>query len=103
MVDLEDRLSDREFKLRYTIHAEQNCIYNAGRLGNRLIGSTLYVYGLPVCPDCAKGIVQAGIARVIMCYPRGMRPDWEEAFSHSQLLFDEVGIEVSWVDPATLS
>ena len=34
--------------------------------GVPLMGSTLYVYGLPVCSDCAKGIIQSGIEKVVM-------------------------------------
>jgi dCMP deaminase len=29
-------------------------------------GATIYVYGLPVCPECTKSIIQAGIKRVVM-------------------------------------
>ena len=48
------------------VHAEMNCIYNATQNGVSLNDAHLYVYGLPVCHECAKGIVQVGISRVVM-------------------------------------
>src|SRR5208337_3104466 len=68
VLDKDDRLNDRETKLKYTVHAEQNCLYNAGYVGSSLAGATLFVYGLPVCSDCAKGVIQSGVRRVYMCY-----------------------------------
>lgn len=48
-------------------HAERNAIYNAARAGVALQGCTLYVNRFP-CADCARGIIQTGIARVV-CPP----------------------------------
>jgi len=64
--DTEDRLTDRNEKYKFIVHAEMNCIYNATHNGVSLDGAHLYVHGLPVCHECAKGVVQVGIARVIM-------------------------------------
>ena len=47
--DTAARLKDRERKYNLVVHAEMNAIYNAGLNGVSLKGSTLYVYGLPVC------------------------------------------------------
>ena len=63
--DLPDRLNDRDLKYKYVVHAEMNCIYNASHHGVSLEGSTMYIYGLPVCSECAKGIIQAGVKRVV--------------------------------------
>jgi dCMP deaminase len=56
----------KETKYKYVVHAEMNCIYNATESGVSLSGSTLYVYPLPVCPECAKGVIQTGVKRVVM-------------------------------------
>ena len=64
--DTEDRLTDRNEKYKFIVHAEMNCIYNATHNGVSLDGAHLYVHGLPVCHECAKGVVQVGISRVIM-------------------------------------
>lgn len=45
-------------------HAERNAIYNAGRLGIKLIGSTLYTTALP-CINCARAVIQSGIKTII--------------------------------------
>ena len=66
IVDTADRYNNREIKYKYVVHAEMNVIYNATYNGVSLDGSTLYVSGLPVCSDCAKGIIQVGISRVVM-------------------------------------
>lgn len=93
MSDTPERLEDREFKLAHTIHAEQNCIYNAGRIGARLEGSDLFVYGLPICSDCAKAAVQAQVSRVVMCQETfSDRPEWERSYEVSRAMFDEVGV-----------
>ena len=60
------RLEIRETKYKYIVHAEMNCIFNATYNGVSLDGSTMYVYGLPMCSECAKGIIQVGIKKVIM-------------------------------------
>ena len=65
VIDSKERYANKEFKYRYVVHAELNCIYNASLNGVSLRDSTLYVYGLPVCNECAKGIIQAGITRVV--------------------------------------
>ncbi|MCH5153020.1 MAG: dCMP deaminase family protein [Clostridiales bacterium] len=48
----------------YSVHAEQNAIVNAARLGVNLDGGTLYCTHQP-CVICAKLIVNAGIKRVV--------------------------------------
>ena len=48
----------------YSVHAEQNAIVNAARLGVSLDGATLYCTHRP-CVICAKLIVNAGIKRVV--------------------------------------
>ena len=56
--DTDKRLNDRDLKHSLVVHAEMNLIYNATRSGISLEGSHLYVWGLPVCSECAKGIIQ---------------------------------------------
>ena len=46
------------------VHAEQNAIFNAARLGRSVLGSWIIINGEP-CLLCAKAIKQAGIARTI--------------------------------------
>ena len=51
-------------ELCYAIHAEQNAIIQAAKLGSSIDGATLYCTHQP-CVICAKMIVNAGIRRVV--------------------------------------
>ena len=57
----------------YAIHAEQNAIIQAARLGISIDGATLYCTHQP-CVICAKMIVNAGIRRVV--YQEGYPDDF---------------------------
>lgn len=56
--------SGTRHELCYAIHAEQNAIIQAARLGVQISGATLYCTHQP-CVICAKMIVNAGIVRVV--------------------------------------
>ena len=56
--------SGHNLELCYSVHAEQNAIVNAARMGVCLDGATLYCTHQP-CVICAKLIVNAGIKRVV--------------------------------------
>lgn len=60
-------------ELCYAIHAEQNAIIQAAKLGVSIEGATLYCTHQP-CVICAKMIVNAGIARVV--YGEGYPDDF---------------------------
>lgn len=64
--DSGERFENRVVKYKYTVHAEVNAICTAARKGKCLEGTTLYVYGLPVCHECAKSVIQAGIKKVVV-------------------------------------
>jgi len=49
-------------KYPFVVHAELNAILNAG--GKSLRGATVYTTLFP-CNECAKAIIQSGIARVV--------------------------------------
>lgn len=55
----------RPAKYQWFEHAERNAIYNAARVGTRLLECRLYCQWLP-CPDCARGIISVGITQVIV-------------------------------------
>lgn len=93
--DSEDRLNDRETKYKYVVHAEMNVIYNATYSGVSLDGAKLYVYGLPVCSECAKGIIQVGITDVYVAQECiDLRPQWFISFQQTMDMFNEAGIKV---------
>ena len=67
----------------YAIHAEQNAILQAAKLGISIDGATLYCTHQP-CSVCAKMIVNVGIRRVV--YQQGY-PD-----EFSLEIFGEAGV-----------
>jgi len=56
--------SGTKHEICYAIHAEQNAIIQAAKLGSSIDGATLYCTHQP-CVICAKMIVNSGIARVV--------------------------------------
>ena len=95
ILDCEGRLKDRETKYKYVVHAEMNVIYNATYSGVSLDGAKLYVYGLPVCSECAKGIIQVGIEEVYVANECiDLRPHWFQSFQQTMDMFQEAGIKV---------
>ena len=74
-----------------------NAIYNATYNGTSLDGATLYVYGLPICSECAKGVIQVGIKRVVM--PKQDMPEkWRDSWLTSMNFFDEAGVDFDFID-----
>lgn len=100
--DKECRLVDRETKYAYTVHGEMNCIYNAASNGVSLKNSTMFVYGLPVCSECCKGVIQSGVSRVVCMYDRKkIEVDdnkWGRSLILSKAMFDEAGVVVEILD-----
>ena len=91
--DTEARLSDRGQKYKYVVHAEQNCIYNATLNGVSLADSDMYIWGLPLCSECAKGVIQVGVKRVFMCYPTEIPDKWKESFELTAAMLKEANVE----------
>jgi dCMP deaminase len=91
------RYYNRELKYKMVVHAEQNAIYNATYNGVSLNGSTMYVHGLPCCSDCAKGIIQVGVKRVIMSTPA--TPDrWKDSWQLTETMFKEAGVSYDFIE-----
>lgn len=90
--DFRQRYEVREEKYKYVVHGEMNAIYNACHTGASLDGATLYVTGLPVCSECAKGIIQVGISKVIMEYPKDIPDSWRESMKTTSSMFLEAGV-----------
>ena len=94
--DKPDRYEDREKKYKLVVHAEQNVVYNASYNGVSLDGATLYVAGLPVCSECAKGVIQVGIKRVVM--PQQNIPQtWSDSWALTRRMFDEAGVKWEFI------
>ena len=69
-----------------TVHAEQNAICQAAKLGVSIDGATIYTRMTP-CRTCAMLIINCGIKRVV-CERK------YQAAAESEAMFDTAGIEV---------
>lgn len=89
---------ERPEKYLWIEHAERNAIYNAARHGISLDDSVLYVT-MPPCTDCARGIIQTGITKVVSldAVARHMDTRWKEQWLRSVIMFDEAGVEVLFI------
>lgn len=56
-------VDDKDDKLKWICHAEENAIFDAARQGVKLKGATIFVTKFP-CFGCCNAIVQTGIARL---------------------------------------
>ena len=87
----DERYNNRKIKYKYIVHSEMNAIFNAAENGVSLRDSTIYTVGLPVCHDCAKGLIQVGIKRVVT--PEIETPErWLESLALTEQMFKEAGI-----------
>lgn len=103
IVDTEERLNDRDEKYPRIIHAELNCLMNALYSGVSVRDSTIYVYGLPICSECTKSVIQSGVSRVVITYPE-LAPDrWKEQWDQwSAPMYKEAGVQMTFINPEFL-
>ncbi len=101
IADIASRYSNREIKYKYVVHAEMNVIYNATYNGVSLDGATLYIHGINLCSECAKGVIQVGIKRVVMPMNNlGRSKDkiWSEHWEFSKNMLQEAGVKYKFIN-----
>ena len=84
---------NRDLKYERVVHAEMNCIYNATYNGVCLDGSTLYVWGLPTCSECAKGVLQVGVRSVYWGSDDDIPEQWLASLHQTTKLFKEASLK----------
>jgi len=84
-------LHDRDRKYKSVIHGEMNAILSSQ--GSDLTGSTLYVYPMAPCSNCASAIIQVGIMRVVSY--KNENPRWTESMEITKEFFKLAGIELT--------
>lgn len=98
----DERLQDRDTKLKLVVHAEMNALLAAARTGMRLKGCTLYlaatddsglVWGGPPCTRCTVEIIQVGIAKIVSFPQKSVPSRWHEDLALALKLISEAGIE----------
>lgn len=101
IADTPERLNDRSQKMKRIVHAEENAILNAVRMGHATKGFTLYlaatddsglVWGGPPCSQCTLKVIQAGIAAIVSFTPKSIPSRWHEDLAFARSLIDEVGM-----------
>lgn len=96
----DDEVPERQVrpeKLLWFEHAERNAIYNAARIGVPLSGSTCYSTLCP-CMDCARGLIQSGIKRVVTREPDLVKYVlWADQFTKSVQLYRECGVKLEYL------
>ena len=97
-----DSRHERPEKYMWTEHAERNAIYNAARVGIPTNGATMVLNFCPwPCTDCARGVIQAGISRVIgykNCPFPGKGEQWEHNLSVAKTMLEEAGVEIIYIE-----
>lgn len=93
--DTDERLNNRELKYKMVVHAEVNAILQAGE---RADGATLYVYPAfafpPICNDCCKLAINAGVAGIVGYIPEEGDPRverWKDSIKVSEEMWTETG------------
>lgn len=92
--DIPDR-RERPRKYLFASHAEANLVAFAAREGISTRDCTVYVTHYP-CAACARALIQAGVAHVVVGPGTTSMPD--EEFNAAEAMFDEAGINVMSVD-----
>jgi dCMP deaminase len=100
--DLEARHAHPE-RLLWIEHAERNVLFAAARQGHGTAGATLIATFHP-CADCARAIVQAGVATLHTLAPDFDDPLWGPAFHCAKTILEEGGVQVIYLerDPALM-
>jgi dCMP deaminase len=83
-------------------HAERHAIFEAARRGLATAGACLTMTFFP-CIDCARAIVDAGLARLHTPAPDSDDPVWGGSFERSQIILREGGVEIRIIDAAVRS
>jgi dCMP deaminase len=89
----------RPLKYSYVEHAERNAIYTAARGGAVTDGLTMYVPWF-ACADCARAIIQAGIAEVVghkAIFDKTMER-WKDSIAVAHSMLTEAGVRYRMVE-----
>ena len=101
ILDSQERLNDRDTKLKLVVHAEMNAILNAARMGTSCRGCTLYlaatdstglVWGGPPCTRCTVEIIQSGVIEIVSFPVKAIPSRWHEDLKLARELLAECGI-----------
>jgi dCMP deaminase len=92
-----DERQERPEKYYWFEHAERNSLYNAALIGVSTKGCTMYLTcGIP-CSDCARGIINSGIKKIVCERVGGAVGNlWDEHAKRSIEMFNEAGVKIEY-------
>ena len=96
--DSPELYSDKDIKSKFIVHAEMNAIFNAARNGTSLEGSTLYCWGLPVCVECSKALIQVGVKRIVWDCDEAVPSKWNDQMHMAKQMLDYINVPVEKVN-----
>lgn len=97
--DSKPERQERPEKYFWFEHAERNAIYNAARIGVSTLGTTMYMTCGISCADCARGIINSGISKIVLRKGKGAtNQKWQESAERSNQMFIEAGIIIEYYD-----
>jgi dCMP deaminase len=88
--DHEERYAERAVKCKFVSHAERNALDNVSQ---DVTGCTLYSTLQP-CPDCAKSIIQKGIAEVVTIVDDEKTILLDEFMNYSYVMLTEANVGI---------
>jgi dCMP deaminase len=94
--DLEERHAG-DGRFVWMEHAERHAIFEAARRGLATADAHLTTTFFP-CIDCARAIVDSGIAGLDTLAPAFDDPVWGASFGRSQVILQEGGVEIRVID-----
>jgi dCMP deaminase len=90
--DLEERHAG-DGRFIWMEHAERRALFEAARRGIATAGARLTTTFFP-CIDCARAIVECGVACLDAPAPAHDDPVWGASFARSEVILREGGVEV---------
>jgi len=85
---------NKPLRYKFSVHAERNVLYQTARLGIKTEGLTM-ICPWAACTDCAQGIIQAGIKRLVVHRQALDRSThWKEDIELASIMLREAGVEI---------
>lgn len=95
IVDDPALLADPDEKLPRMIHAEMNAVLNA----TRPVHGAVLLTTLTPCAECAKLLIQAGVAAVYrLPHPEHRHTRWSGSFETARRILNEAGVPLTTIE-----
>lgn len=93
--DTVERLQNRELKNHMVVHAEMNVIFNAPTRDS-LIGSTVYIWGVPPCTTCTSSLIRKGVSCIVIAnyHIEKCHEPWLSRWEISKQMLKEAQVEL---------